>query len=225
MANYRIESEVYERYENFSHFIIENETNNAVIIDPAWDTEYFIERAKKLGVTPVAIWITHGHHDHVSAVDGVKDHFNIPVYASKVELDFINQYSADELPIAFRPLPKETIALTEGEILRFGEVEAKIWHTPGHSSGSICFELSDDLITGDTLFIDGCGRTDLVGSDPEAMFHSLEKIKREIDPKKRLHTGHAYGPSATDTLANQLKTNPFLQYDSVEEFIGYRMSR
>ncbi len=227
MANhYKIHSEVYERYENFSHIIEDTRTKEAVIIDPAWNAEYFVNRVKELGVTPSAIWLTHGHHDHVSAVEPLREYFPIPVFASEVEIDYINSFPEGDLPIAFRPLPEDTVPLADGDFIEFAGEMVKIIHTPGHSSGSICFLLSDDIITGDTLFVDGCGRADLTGSDPEALFYSLKRIVDEVPHHVTIHTGHAYGPSATDTLKNQLKSNPFLQrLDNLEEFLPYRMSR
>ncbi len=225
MSKYSIHSEVYEQYENFSHIIVEDATQKAVIIDPAWNAEYFFNRVEALGVTPIAIWLTHGHHDHVSAVAPVKERYDIPVYISRVELDYIQSFTPEELHTAFRPLPSDTIPLDDGDIMTLGDVKAKVIHTPGHSAGSVCFLLENDMITGDTLFINGCGRTDLVTSDPEAMFHSLERLKREVPPHVLLHTGHAYGPKATDTMGNQLKSNPFLQYDEMAPFINYRMNR
>lgn len=227
MANrYKIHSEVYERYENFSHIIEDTETQEAIIIDPAWNAEYFVNRVKALGVTPVAIWLTHGHHDHVSAVDTLREYYPIPVYASEVEIDYVNSFPKGDLPLAFRPLPDDIIPLKDGEILPFAGEEVKVIHTPGHSSGSICFLLTDDLITGDTLFVNGCGRADLNGSDPEALFHSLNRLVNEVPHHVTIHTGHAYGPTPTDTLEHQIKVNPFLtRLDSLETFIEYRMSR
>ncbi|GGZ92602.1 MBL fold metallo-hydrolase [Ignatzschineria ureiclastica] len=222
---YRIHSEVYERYENFSHIIEDTETGEAIIIDPAWDEQYFIDRLQKLNLKPVAIWLTHGHHDHVSAVKALREYFPIPVYGSNVEIDYINSFPKGDLPPAFRELPDDIIPLYDNDLLDFAGEKVKIILTPGHSSGSICFLLSDDLITGDTLFINGSGRADLPGSDPAALFDSLNRIKTEVPHHVTLRTGHAYGPTATDTLDHQIKSNPYIQLlDNKDEFIKYRMS-
>ncbi len=223
---YRIHSEVYERYENFSHIIEDMETGEAIIIDPAWDEQYFIDRLQQLNLKPVAIWLTHGHHDHVSAVKALREYFPVPVYASNVEIDYINSFPKGDLPPAFRELPDDVIPIFDNDTLDFAGEKVKVLLTPGHSSGSICFLLSDDLITGDTLFINGSGRADLPGSDPSALFYSLNRIKAEVPPHVTLRTGHAYGPNATDTLAHQIITNPYMQHlDDEEQFIVYRMSR
>ena len=225
-ARYKIHSEVYERYENFSHIIEDTKTGEAIVIDPAWDEEYFIDRLKELNLTPVAIWLTHGHHDHVSAVKSLRDYFPVPVYASDVEIDFINSYPKGDLPPAFRELPEDTNALHDNDIIEFAGEDVRVILTPGHSSGSICFLLSDDIITGDTLFVDGAGRADLTGSDPEALFESLNRLKAEVPHHVTIRTGHAYGPTATATLESQLTTNPFMQrLDDKEAFVEFRMSR
>lgn len=223
---YKIHSKVYERYENFMHIIEDLDTHEAIIIDPAWDEEYFTDEIERLGVKPVAIWLTHGHHDHVSAVQMLRDFYPMPVYASEVEIDFINSYPKGDLPPAFRELPDDVIPLADNDTLSFAGEEVRIIHTPGHSPGSICYLFSDDIITGDTLFVDGAGRADLTGSDPEALFHSLNRLVEEVPHHVEIHTGHAYGPSATATLKDQIQSNPFLQrIDDQEEFIRYRMSR
>ncbi len=222
---YKIHSEVYERYENFSHIIEDCETKEAIIIDPAWNELYFIDRVNELGLTPKAIWLTHGHHDHVSAVKALREHFPIPVYASAVEIDYIRSFPKGDLPLAFRELPDDVIPLEDNDTLDFAGESVKVILTPGHSPGSICYLFSHDIITGDTLFVDGAGRADLSGSDPEALFDSLNRIKDEVPHHLVIHTGHAYGPTATDTIEHQLKTNPFLQrLNDKDNFIHYRMS-
>lgn len=222
---YKIHSKVYERYENFMHIIEDTETGEAIIIDPAWDEEYFTDEIERLGVKPVAIWLTHGHHDHVSAVQMLRDFHPMPVYASNVEIDFINSYPKGDLPTAFRELPDDVIPLYDNDILEFAGEEVRVINTPGHSPGSICYIFSDDVITGDTLFVDGAGRADITGSDPEELFNSLNRIVEEVPHHVHIHTGHAYGPSATATLESQIQTNPFLQrLNDKDAFIDYRMT-
>lgn len=206
------------------HIIEDIETGDAIIIDPAWDEEYFTDEIEKLGVNPVAIWLTHGHHDHVSAVQMLRDFYPMPVYASNVEIDFINSYPKGDIPPAFRELPDDVIPLYDNDIIEFAGEKVRIINTPGHSSGSICFLFSDDIITGDTLFVDGAGRADITGSDPEALFHSLNRLVDEVPHHVTIHTGHAYGPTATATLESQIKTNPFLQrLHDKDAFIEFRM--
>ncbi|WP_018122931.1 MBL fold metallo-hydrolase [Wohlfahrtiimonas chitiniclastica] len=222
--SYRIDTELFGPYENFSHIIIDDATQKAVVIDPAWDADYIIERLERLGVTLEAIWLTHGHHDHTNAVDALRAKLPVPIYASQIEIDFIKNEPSALLSKVFLPLPEDVQGFHDGDQLSVGNTHVKIIHTPGHSSGSVCFELTDDLITGDTIFINGCGRADLPGSNPSDLYESLRKIVKTVPHHVTLHTGHAYGPSDTATLASQIENNPYLKRANRQEFLAYRMN-
>lgn len=222
--SYRIDTELFGPYQNFSHILIDEATQKAIVFDPAWDAKYIAQRLEKLGVTLEAIWLTHGHHDHTNALEDLRKIFPVPVLASQIEIDFIKNVPEAVNSQIFLPLPEDTVAFNDGDTLTIGNTSVKIIATPGHSSGSVCFLLDDDLITGDTIFIDGCGRADLPGSDPNALYESLTKIVKTVPHHVTLHTGHAYGPSNTATLASQIKTNPYLKRANRGEFVDYRMS-
>ena len=96
-------------------------------------------------------------------------------------------------------------------------------HTPGHTPGSTCYMLDGDLITGDTLFVFGCGRCDLQGGDPEQMFTTLKKIKGELESSAVIHPGHNYAEKTVSTLEEQTEGNPFLHFHKCEDFVEYRM--
>ncbi len=221
---YSIHTELFGPYQNFSHILVDNNTKKAIVFDPAWDAEYIAKRINDLGVTLEAIWLTHGHHDHTNAVTALREIFPVPIFASQTEIDFIKNIPADTDSKAFLPLPTDTQGFHDGDTLTLGDTKVKIIATPGHSSGSVCFLLEDDLFTGDTIFIDGCGRADLLGSDPNALFESLTRIVKTVPHHVTLHTGHAYGPTATATLESQLKTNPYLKRANRNEFVDYRMT-
>lgn len=222
--SYSIHSEIVGPYENFSHILVDEKSKKAIVFDPAWDAEHLSKRLELLGVTLEAIWLTHGHHDHTNALNSLREIYSVPVYASQIEIDFINNVPEALASKVFLPLPNDIQGLNDGDTLTLGDTTVKIIHTPGHSSGSICFLLADDMITGDTIFIDGCGRADLPGSDPSALFESLTKIVKTVPHHVTLHTGHAYGPSNTATLESQIKTNPYLKRANRNEFVDYRMS-
>jgi glyoxylase-like metal-dependent hydrolase (beta-lactamase superfamily II) len=100
--------------------------------------------------------------------------------------------------------------------------EIKAFHTPGHTKGSLCFYVENHLISGDTLFVDKCGRCDFKGGDVNEMYASLQKIINYFDSKTILLPGHDYGHSATDTLENQKNVNPYLKIKTLEEFARLR---
>ena len=104
-----------------------------------------------------------------------------------------------------------------------GESQIKVLHTPGHTPGSACYQLGNEIITGDTLFVFGCGRCDLNGGSPLEMFETLKKMKQELPDDMLIHPGHNYSVKKTSTFAEQIEGNPFLHYDDEAEFINYRM--
>ncbi len=204
---YTIHSEIIGTWENYSHLLVDNGSRQAVIFDPAWDADKIIANIKKHDAKLTAIWLTHAHFDHANAIFDLIKALPVPVYLSEHEINLLALH-AEIHP--FGKIPNDTQALHDNMPLQLGNTQLNFISTPGHSPGSGCFMLQDDMITGDTLFIDGCGRTDLFGSDPQAMLSSLRRIA-QLSPHLTLHTGHAYGSSPTDTLANQLRTNPYLR--------------
>ena len=150
-------------------YIVQDEMKNCLIIDPGEEGPRIIDAMKKSGLIPLAILLTHGHFDHIGAVDVVRDEFNIPVYIHELEKDTLtdpNKNGSTRYPGL--PLVKNNEAdylLTEEGIKNIGPFTFEVLHTPGHSVGSVTFVFSDDrfAIVGDTLFNQGVGRTDLPG--------------------------------------------------------------
>ncbi len=103
--------------------------------------------------------------------------------------------------------------------------EAAFWvlHTPGHTPGSACYRLGDQVLTGDTLFVFGCGRCDLRGGDPEQMYQSLRRLGKWLPDGTLIRPGHNYGITPTSTMVEQLAGNPFLHFDDCAGFVEYRM--
>ncbi|GBU09710.1 MBL fold metallo-hydrolase [Gammaproteobacteria bacterium] len=221
---YRIYSEICGPWENFSHIIEDVATKKVMIIDPAWQPELILERISKLNLIPSVIFLTHAHHDHVNGIAGILEQVNIPVHLSDIEINLLKKHPETQ---PFGAITAQTLSLYDNDIYMLGATKIKVIHTPGHSCGSSCFLLENDMITGDTLFIDGVGRTDFADSSTDALFESLQKIVSSVPHHVNLHTGHAYGSSATATLASQLITNPYLQrinQNKRADFADYRSS-
>ena len=104
-----------------------------------------------------------------------------------------------------------------------GKISFDILHTPGHTPGCQCFLAQGQLISGDTLFIDGVGRCDLPGGDPKVMYASLSNILMKLPDETIVYPGHNYGPTPTDTIGRQKQTNPYLQCSNLNEFLVERM--
>ncbi len=165
----------------------------AVIVDPADESEFIAEKIQRLNLKPLAILATHGHFDHILAAGELQMIFNVPFYihpSDEFLLKEINKSANFWLKNKFNyPLPKETIELKNGFRFKFGDCELKIMETSGHTPGSVCF-LSDGVIfSGDTLFKNGVGRTDFSYSDKTQLEKSLEKIFR-LAPETTVYPGH-----------------------------------
>jgi glyoxylase-like metal-dependent hydrolase (beta-lactamase superfamily II) len=197
--------------ENFQYFIGDERTKEIAVVDPSWDVDYLCGEAKKNGYKITAVFLTHGHPDHTNGVAQMVKRHPVPVYISKHELGIL------------KPRVKNLIEVNDREKLKTGNIEWECFHTPGHSPGCQLFKHDDILIAGDTLFIDGCGRCDLPGSDPKRMYYSLYDVVMKMPDSTMIYPGHNYGPAPFATLASQKKTNPYLTCKSMEEFLSQRM--
>lgn len=197
--------------DNFIYLVGDPVTKEMASIDPAWDAPQILAEAEQLGYTITAVWITHGHGDHTNALADLLERNPVPVYISRHEA------------AQFCPDVAGMIDLDDGDTVTLGSLELKVIHTPGHSPGGQCFLLDDQILVGDTLFIDGCGRCDLPGSDVEGMYDSIHNKLMPLPDETRIYVGHDYGPKAVDTIGNQKKTNRFMLATTKEAFIKERM--
>jgi len=198
--------------ENFVYLLHDHASGRAAIVDPAWEVEQVIELAKQQDIEITDILLTHSHHDHINGIDRVHQHFDARVHLLKPEASF---WGAELAKPALHH---------GGDVLRLGESEIEILHTPGHTPGSACYKLGRHLIAGDTLFVFGCGRCDLSGGDPNQMYDTLRHLKHDLPGDTILHPGHNYSPAhPTSTLAEQAEGNPFMHFERREDFVKYRM--
>ncbi len=197
--------------QNFLYFLGDGSTNEIAVIDPAWDINFLIKEARRQKFKITAVFLTHGHPDHVNGLAAMLSQCDVPAYICKKESEF------------FKPRHKNLIETAPGESLRIGSLEIKTLHTPGHSPGCQCFWVENYLISGDAIFINGCGRCDLPGSDPKQMYDSLYNKIMKLPDETVIYPGHNYGPVPFDTVANQKKTNPYLRCKNINEFLQERM--
>jgi hydroxyacylglutathione hydrolase len=196
---------------NFLYLLGDPDTMEMAIVDPAWDVDFLIKEAKSLGYNITKVFLTHAHPDHVNGLPKLLSVHPVPVYISKHELSLL------------RPDVDGLVDVLDKEKLSVGNISFDVLHTPGHSPGCQCFLAQGNLISGDTLFIDGCGRCDLQGSDPKQMYNSLYNILMKLPDETVVYSGHNYGPTPTDTLGNQKQTNPYMQSRNLKEFLVERM--
>ena len=197
--------------ENFVYLIEDTASKRAAIVDPAWDVPKILEIAEKHGVTITDILLTHSHHDHINGVGTVLDKYDAELHLSHPEAEF---WGAE--------LTKPSLHYG-GDIIQLGETSIETLHTPGHTPGSICYRIDDQLVTGDTMFVFGCGRCDLTGGDPEEMFNTLRHLKETLPGSTVIHPGHNYAVTPTATMEDQIEGNPFMHFDKSNDFVEFRM--
>lgn len=199
--------------ENFIYFIGDKDKQEVLVVDPAWDVKKIIKQAESENVFLKGILVTHGHFDHTNGVEGLLKKYDIPVYINKDEMDFFK----------FKWGNENVRKVSSGDVIKVGDIDVRFVHTPGHTPGSQCFHVSNNLISGDTLFIDGCGRCDLPGGNVEQMFDTIYNKLMRMDDKTIIFPGHNYSNLQHDTIENQKKTNPYMQYENLMSFVGKRL--
>ncbi|QMU60591.1 MAG: MBL fold metallo-hydrolase [Gammaproteobacteria bacterium] len=197
--------------ENFVYLLVDDKTNTAAVVDPAWDIDKIIDKAKKLNVTITDVLLTHSHHDHINGLGELLNHYDAQVHILKSEAEFWGE-----------KLSKPKLH-HGGDAIKLGNTEIEVMHTPGHTPGSACYRAGKDLITGDTLFVFGCGRCDLQGGDPEQMYTTLKHFKSDLPTEIVIHPGHNYAVQKSSTLKEEIEGNPFMHFTKVDQFVRYRM--
>ncbi len=201
---------------NFTYIVGSRSTREVVIVDPAWDIEGLIKHLEERDYTLTAALATHYHPDHVGGGMGghsivgvaeLMEHKPVKVYVHKHEADGMKKVTALS--------DSDLVKVDSGDTLDVGNVQIEFLHTPGHTPGSQCFRVRNTLVSGDTLFIDGCGRVDLPGSNSEDMYHSLQKLKSLPDDTLLL-PGHNYGQVPNATMAETKARNSYLSVQNLE---------
>ena len=184
------------------YILEDDQTNLAAVIDPGDEPELIQEALEKEGVEVRYLLLTHGHYDHTTAVPALHR-----VYP-QADI-YIHQADANGAGSTLVPLAGEVDDLKlydEGDVIRLGDHEIQVLHTPGHSPGSVTLKVEDVLFTGDTLFAGSCGRTDLRGGSYEQIMQSLKRLG-ELKGDFHVCPGH----EATSTLERERRSNPFLR--------------
>ena len=197
--------------ENFVYLIEDVESGQTAVVDPAWDVDAILQKANSLDLKIEHILLTHSHHDHINGIEELLKQSPARIHLLKQEYEFWN-----------KQLEKPSLH-HGGDRITLGNSEIQMLHTPGHTPGSACYQIANELITGDTLFVYGCGRCDLHGGDPEQMFNTLKHMKQNLDANMRIHPGHNYSIAETSTISEQIEGNPFMHFNEEAAFIHYRL--
>jgi glyoxylase-like metal-dependent hydrolase (beta-lactamase superfamily II) len=207
---------------NFIYLIGSKEQRECLVVDPAWDTDEILRLAAEDEMRIVGSLVTHYHPDHVG---GGWHGFEVPGGVAELSAKaggkiHVNKHEAEGLKLITGVSDTDLIAHEAGDLVGVGNVEIRLIHTPGHTPGSQCFLVRDRLIAGDTLFVNGCGRVDLPGSDPEAMYYTLTQTLAKLGDDVVLYPGHDYGPKPSDTMGSQKQSNYSLRIRSLDDWLS-----
>ena len=202
--------------QNFTYIIGSRESREVAIVDPAWDIDALLKRLEEQDYTLKAVLATHYHPDHVGGsfgghnVEGVAQLMEknpVKVYAHKEEADGIKKVTEIS--------DSDIVKVDSGDTMKLGNIEVEFLHTPGHTPGSQCFRIKNTLVSGDTLFIQGCGRVDLPGSNTEDMFASMRKLA-DLPDDTLLLPGHNYSHVPNATMGETKKMNVYMNIDDID---------
>jgi hydroxyacylglutathione hydrolase len=204
---------------NFVYLIGDDEQSMCMVVDPAWDIRGIIDFIDREAMTLIGALVTHYHPDHVGGnifghdIAGLAELMSlrpVTVHVNRAESDGVTKVTG---------LSRSDIEVHEGgDEIAIGGVSVKLLHTPGHTPGSQCFLASSALISGDTLFIGGCGRVDLPGGNAEDLYYSLTQVLSKLPSETVLFPGHNYSSKPVSTIGDEKKQNQYMRINSLEDW-------
>jgi len=206
---------------NFVYLIGDRETREAVIVDPAYDPRAILSILEADGMTCVGMLGTHYHADHVGGsmmglqVSGAAEllgEISVPLHIQASEAEFVKTVTG---------LSEDDLVLHSGsDTINVGAITIELMHTPGHTPGSQSFLVENRLVAGDTLFLQGCGRTDLPGGDPAELYNSLTKVLSKVPDNAVLFPGHQYSPAPSATMGETRAQNMVFAPKTAEQWMA-----
>jgi glyoxylase-like metal-dependent hydrolase (beta-lactamase superfamily II) len=204
---------------NFVYLIGDRERGECVVVDPAWNVEELVALVEADGLRLSGALCTHYHPDHVGgdlfghSIQGLArllEHRDVPVHANRSEADGVRRVTGIEA--------RSVVKHDGGDRVQVGDISIELVHTPGHTPGSQCFLVEERLVAGDTLFVEGCGRVDLPGGDPDEMYRTLTQRLARLADDTVLFPGHNYGGQPTSTLGRERQNNVYLRVRSLDDW-------
>ena len=202
---------------NFVYLIGDRVSRECLVVDPAWDVQGIVDAASAEDMRITGALVTHFHPDHIGGtvfghdIQGLAELMAInpcKVHIHGKEVEGVRQLTGIST--------SDIVAHSSGDVVKAGEVEVECLHTPGHTPGSQCFRCKGALISGDTLFLQGCGRVDLPGGDSDEMYRTLSQRLSTLPGDLTLYPGHDYGSHPHATLDAVRRSNPVLQVPDLE---------
>ena len=189
--------------DNFSYIVADEATAEAAVVDPSFNADAIVAIAKDQNLKVKYIINTHDHTDHTAGNEQVRSAFGAKIVTHQLSR------------------VRKDVSVVDGDTIKLGKVVIKVIHTPGHTSDGICLLVDNKLLTGDTLFVGECGRTDLPGGDSESMYNSLFQKLMKLDDAVEVYPGHDYGPKDHSTIDAERRTNYTLKTRTLEEFVAF----
>jgi glyoxylase-like metal-dependent hydrolase (beta-lactamase superfamily II) len=203
---------------NFAYLIGDRETGEALVVDPAYAVDQLLDVLAADDMRLSGVLVTHHHPDHVGgemmgfSLPGLADllaRAQVPVHVQRDEADWVRRTTGVS--------SSDLVEHDHDDVVEVGAVPLRLLHTPGHTPGSQCFLLDGKLVAGDTLFLDGCGRTDFPGGDADAMYRSLHRLAGLAgDPV--VYPGHLYSPEPSAALSRVRRDNAVFRPTSIEQW-------
>ena len=200
---------------NFVYLVGAERGAEAFVIDPAWDVEAILAACEAEGRALTAIVLTHHHHDHVNGVPALLRVRDVPVHVQQAERAFV--------PQVFAGFGDAVRVVTPGQSLHLAGTHLTCLHTPGHTPGSQCLRCEGAVFTGDTLFVNACGRCDFEGGDAAQMHASLHETLGRLPGNTAVYAGHDYGDVKVSSITREKERNPYFQLEDRDAFVAFRM--
>lgn len=205
---------------NFVYLVGDRGTGECMVVDPAYGVAELVDLVAADGMRLTGALVTHYHPDHCGGtmmgvrIEGATELLElvpVPVHVQADEAEWVTKVT--DLTDA------DLVTHRSGDTVTIGRVPVELLHTPGHTPGSQCFYVNNCLVSGDTLFLDGCGRTDLPGGDPEALYHSLTGTLSRVPDDALLFPGHQYSVESSDLLGDTRARNVVFKPRSAEQWL------
>jgi len=204
---------------NFVYVIGDDQSRECMVVDPAWDVAGLVERIDAEDLKLTGALITHYHPDHIGGeIFGYKIAGLAELMSIRPVRVHVNSNEADGVKMVTGIEESDLARHSGGDRVAVGDIEVTLLHTPGHTPGSQCFLVEGALVSGDTLFIGGCGRVDLPGGDPDQMYYSLTKVLGQLPEPTLVYPGHDYGVTQVSTIGDEKRENRSLQVGSLEDW-------
>jgi glyoxylase-like metal-dependent hydrolase (beta-lactamase superfamily II) len=209
---------IAEQMRNFAYLIGDRQTGDCVVVDPAYAAGDLVDTLETDGMRLSGVLVTHHHPDHVGGsmmgfelkgLAELLERVSVPVHVNSHEADFVSRITG---------IPRSDLTAHEhGDKVSIGDIDIELLHTPGHTPGSQCFLLDGRLIAGDTLFLEGCGRTDFPGGDSDEIFRSLQKLA-QLSGDPTVFPGHWYSAEPSASLSEVKRSNYVYRVTSLEQW-------